>query len=195
MAIKGLEELLARWKSGEIENASAFESELNKALAPDWTPKSVFNELNEKHKLADSQLKDAQSQLETLKSKAGLSDEYKAQIEKMTSDHANAKAEFEKQMKDMRNDFALTSALSKANARDAKLVKAVIDSTKLTFNEDGTIGGLEDQLKTAKESYSYLFDADSEAEIKKPSFGASSGSHTTGKTDSLLDAMKASAGL
>ena len=195
MAIKGLEELLTRWTKGEIENASAFESDLNKLLAPEWTPKSVFNELNEKHKLADSQLKDAQTQLETLKSKAGLSDEYKAQIEKMTSDHANAKAEFEKQMRDMKNDFALTSALSKANARDAKLVKSIIDSSKLTFKDDGTIEGLEDQLKTAKESYSYLFDADAEAEIKKPSFGNPTGSHNNEKTDTLLDTMRASAGL
>ena len=195
MAIKGLEELLTRWTKGEIDNASAFESELNKALAPDWTPKSVFNELNEKHKLSDSQLKEAQTQLETLKTKAGLSDEYKAQIEKMASDHANAKAEFEKQVKDMRNDFALTSALSKANARDAKLVKAVIDSSKLTFKDDGTIEGLEDQLKTAKETYSYLFDADAEAEIRKPSFGNPTGNHNTGKTDTLLDSMRANAGL
>lgn len=197
MAIKGLEELLTRFKNGEIADASSFEAELNKALAPDWTPKSVFNELNEKHKLTDSQLKEAQTQLETLKTKAGLSEEYKAQIDKLTADHATAKAEFEKQIVDMKNDYNLTSALSKAKARDAKLVKSVIDATKLIYNEDGTITGLDEQLKTARESYSYLFETEAvETPTPKPTFGFTGHNNPKGSgTDSLLDGMRASAGL
>lgn len=197
MAIRGLEELLAKFKAGEIASTSDFETELNKALAPDWTPKSVFNELNEKFKLADSQLKESQTQLETLKAQAGLSDEYKAQIEKLTNDHAQAKADFEKQIKDMKNDYSLNSALSKARARDAKLVKSVLDSSKLIFNDDGSITGFDEQLKTVKENYGYLFETDeAEAIIAKPVFGSSGvATHTGSKVDSLLDGMRASAGL
>lgn len=198
MAIKGLDNLLAKWKNGEYEGIDAFESDLNKALATDWIPKTAFNELNEKHKLADSQLKETAAQLDTLKSKAGLSDEYKAQIEKMASDHAKAKSDFESQIKTMKNDWALTTELSKAKARDAKLVKSVIDTSKLTFNEDGTIAGLDEQLKTARETYSYLFDSDafpneSAQVIQPPKFGNSQLPSKTG--DSILDAMRASAGV
>ena len=193
MAIKGLEELLAKYKNGEIKDVSEFESELNKSLAHDWTPKSVFNELNEKHKLADSQLKEVQTQLETLKTKAGLSDEYKAQIDQLTADHAKAKSDFDKQIADMKFDYALTSALSGAKARDAKLVQAVLDRTKLSLKDDGSIDGLDEQLKAVKESHSYLFESD---DFQRPSFGGGApNQNNPTPAGSLLDSMRANAGL
>lgn len=193
MAIKGLEELLTKFKNGEIKDTTEFEAELNKALAPDWTPKSVFNELNEKHKLTSSQLSDAQTQLETLKTKAGLSDEYKAQIEKMTSDHANAQADFEKQIANMKFDYALSSALSASKARDAKLVQTVLDKSKLSLKDDGSIDGLDEQLKAVKESHSYLFEAE---DFPRPSFGGGpSNQNNPTPAGSLLESMRSMAGL
>lgn len=193
MAIKGLDEILEKYKNGEIKDSAEFETALNKALAYDWTPKSVFNELNEKHKLTSSQLSETQSQLETLKSKAGLSDEYKAQIEKLTTDHANAQADFQKQIADMKFDYALSAALSGAKARDAKLVQTVLDRNKLSLKEDGSIAGLDEQLKAVKESHAYLFDAE---DFPRPSFGSGpSNQNTPTPAGSLLDSMKSIAGL
>ena len=194
MAIKGLDEILEKYKNGEIKDTSEFETALNKVLVYDWTPKSVFNELNEKHKLTSSQLSETQSQLDTLKSKAGLSDEYKAQIEKLTADHASAQADFEKQIADMKFDYALSAALSGAKARDAKLVQTVLDRSKLSLKEDGSIDGLEEQLKAVKGSHAYLFDA--EEVLPKPFFGSGpSNQNTSTPAGSLLDTMKSIAGI
>lgn len=193
MAIKGLEELLTKFKNGEIKDTAEFETELNKALATDWIPKATFNELNEKHKLSDTQLKEAQTQLETLKTKAGLSDEYKAQIDKLTADQAKAKADFDKQMSDVKFDYALSSALSASKARDAKLVQTVLDKSKLSLKEDGSIAGLDEQLKAVKESHSYLFDAE---DFPRPSFGGGpSNQNNPTPAGSLLESMRSIAGL
>lgn len=194
MAIKGLEELLSKFKNGEIKDIAEFELALNKSLATDWIPKTAFNELNEKHKLADNQLKDAMAQLETLKSKAGLSDEYKTQIEQLTTAQATAKADFEKQIADMKFDYALTSALSGAKARDSKLVQSVLDRSKLSLKDDGSIAGLEEQLKAVKESHSYLFESD---DFQRPSFGGGAPTNQNNPTPagSLLESMKSIAGL
>lgn len=193
MAIKGLEELLTKFKNGEIKDTAEFETELNKALATDWIPKATFNELNEKHKLSDTQLKEAQTQLETLKTKAGLSDEYKAQIDKLTADQAKAKSDFDKQMSDVKFDYALASALTGAKAKDAKLVQSVLDKSKLTLKEDGSIDGLDAQLKAVKESHAYLFE--SETAPPRPFFGGSSNQNNPTPAGSLLESMKSIAGL
>ena len=98
MAIKGLSELLKKHKDGTIDDAQ-FEAELNKALPEDWIPKSKYNELSESKKLSDENLKKANATLEELKGKAGLSDEYKAQIDKLKEEAKKADVPFYKDSK------------------------------------------------------------------------------------------------
>jgi hypothetical protein len=69
-----------------------------------------------------------------------------------------AQTEAAKQIQALKYDYALDGALSAAKVKNAKALKALLDGNSLKFNEaDGSIIGLDDQLKKVKESDAYLF--------------------------------------
>lgn len=201
MAIKGLKDLLEKFRNGEIADDAAFESELNKALPDSWVPKTTFNELNEKHKLADKQNKELSGQLATLKEKAGLADDYKVQIDKLTESQKAEKENFDKQLAELKNGYALDDALRGAKARNIKALKGMLDMSKITYDGDKVLG-LDDQIKALKESDAYLFEEETPADTNppqpKPSFGSglTKGDPNNGNHFSKLEAqMRHAAGL
>ena len=176
MSIKGLKDLLEKFRNGEIADDAAFESELNKALPDTWVPKTTFNELNDKHKLAEKQSKELSDQLATLKNKAGLADEYKTKIDELTAAQKTEKENFDKQLAELKNGYALDDALRGAKARNVKALKGMLDMSKITYDGDKVLG-LDDQIKALKESDAYLFEeeetpADTNPPQLKPSFGS-----------------------
>ena len=199
MAIKGLSELLKKHKDGTIDDAQ-FEVELNKALPEDWIPKSKYNELNESKKLSDENLKKANATLEELKGKAGLSDEYKAQIDKLKDEAKKAEEAHKATITQMKRDSAIDSALASAKARNSKAVRALLDEGKLVLNEDGTLSGLKEQIEAVKKENAFLFDSSDDDNGggngggRMPFFG---GSNPKGGNsgDALRDAMFSAAGL
>lgn len=199
MAIKGLSELLKKHKDGTIDDAQ-FEVELNKALPEDWIPKGKYNELNESKKLSDENLKKANATLEELKGKAGLSDEYKAQIDKLKDEAKKAEEAHKATIAQMKRDSAIESALTSAKARNTKAVRALLDEGKLVLNEDGTLSGLKEQIEAVKKDNAFLFDSSDDdnngggGNGGKPFFG---GSNPKGGSsgDALRDAMFSAAGL
>ena len=197
MAIKNLESLLDRFGKGEI-SSDDFEKELNKVLPEDWVPKSTYNELNDKHKLSEKQLRETTEQLSGLKDKAGLADEYKSQIDKLTESQKAEKEGFEKQIVEMRHGYALDAALTAAKARNVKAVKAMLDMDKITWEGDA-IKGLDDQLKAIRESDGYLFEQaedSNQTPQKKPTFGGKNPKDSDPQAPSGLEAaMIKAAGL
>ena len=200
MAIKGLSELLKKHKDGTIDDAQ-FEAELNKALPEDWIPKAKYNEVNEAKKLSDENLKKANATLEELKGKAGLSDEYKAQIDKLKEEAKKAEETHKATVAQMKRDSAIDSALASAKARNSKAVRALLDEGKLVLNEDGTLSGLKEQIEAVKKENAFLFDSSDDDNNGgggngggKPFFG---GSNPKGGAsgDALRDAMFSAAGL
>ena len=199
MAIKGLSELLKKHKDGTIDDAQ-LEAELNKALPEDWIPKSKYNELSESKKLSDENLKKANATLEELKGKAGLSDEYKAQIDKLKEEAKKAEEAHKATVAQMKRDSAIDSALASAKARNSKAVRALLDEGKLVLNEDGTLSGLKEQIEAVKKENAFLFDSSDDDNGggngggRMPFFG---GSNPKGGNsgDALRDAMFSAAGL
>lgn len=199
MAIKGLSELLKKHKDGTIDDAQ-FEAELNKALPEDWIPKSKYNELSESKKLSDENLKKANATLEELKGKAGLSDEYKAQIDKLKEEAKKAEETHKATVAQMKRDSAIDSALASAKARNSKAVRALLDEGKLVLNDDGTLSGIKEQIEAVKKDNAFLFDSSDDDNGgggnggRMPFFG---GSNPKGGNsgDALRDAMFSAAGL
>ena len=88
MAIKGLSELLEKYRKGEIADASAFEAELTKGgLYEGYIPKDKFDEKNGEAKKLKEQLEAQTKLVDELKEKGNLSDEYKNQIEKLKAEN------------------------------------------------------------------------------------------------------------
>ena len=60
----------------------------------------------------------------------------------------------------MKLDAVVDKSLLTAKAKNAKAVKALLDLTGAEVGNDGTIKGLDEQLKKLKESDAYLFEPD-----------------------------------
>lgn len=139
-----------------------------------------------------------------LKVKEGLIEELNAKIkeassvdiEKIKQDSFNeGKAEGSKEFEDFKKTSALKEALSGFKAKDVDLLRKMLDNEKIQYEEqDGnyTVKGLDDQVKSIKESHSYLFE-DEATQTKTVDLG---GSHN-GKTnmDSDMEAVAKAMGL
>ena len=106
------------------------------------------------------QLGDANTQIEGFRSLdvegiKAAADEYKAKFE---ASEKKAKADIEK----LQFEHALTGALSSAKAKNEKAVAALLDIDALKL-ENGTIIGLEEQIKQLKADNDYLFESDAPA--------------------------------
>ena len=77
--------------------------------------------------LLKDQVKDRDKQLETLKATAGDNETLSKQIADLQTENATAKENHEKEMNRLKVDFAVEKALTGANAKNIKAVKALLD--------------------------------------------------------------------
>ena len=91
-----------------------------------------------------------------------------------------------KEIADMKKDAAINQALVKAKAKYPEVVAKLLDKDKVVINEDGTIIGLDEQLKATKENYKDMFEANDDSGIYKYNPQGGSGTQSTGAT-SFID--------
>ena len=63
------------------------------------------------------------------------------------------KADHEKEIKGMKIDAAINKALADNNAKHAELLAGKIDREKLIVSDDGTVSGLDEQMKGLKDLF------------------------------------------
>lgn len=119
------------------------------------------------------QVKDRDNQLETLKNSTGDVEDLKKQIETLQADNKAKDDAHAAEIKQLKIDAAIESALTGAKAKNNTAVKALLkDLDKAELDEDGTIKGLAEQIEGLLKSDSYLFEA---KETKKQVKGAAPG--------------------
>lgn len=131
----------------------------NEELGKKFVAKTDYNGKIKEIEGLKSQILDRDGQLKTLKDGAGNNEELKKQIEKLQNDNKAAKAAYEKQLHEIKFNSALDNAILKSGAIDGDLVKVKLDQGSLRLNENGTLEGLDDQMKDIKENYRFLFKA------------------------------------
>ncbi|OMF17238.1 hypothetical protein BK131_04540 [Paenibacillus amylolyticus] len=132
-----------------------------------FVPKARFDEVNEAKKQAEGGIAERDKQIADLGKTAGLSEEFKKQIETLQGENKTAKEQYEADVKDLRLDTALKLSLS-GQVHDPDIVAGLLDKTKIELNEDGSVkSGLEDQVKSLSESKAFLF---VQKEDGKPAF-------------------------
>lgn len=163
----GVDEELAK----KLETAS--QEELK-----NFIPKARFDEVNTAKNTAEALVKERDKQLETLKNSTGDVDSLKQQIQKLQDDNKTKDEAHAKEIKKMKIDNAVISALTLAKAKNPTAVKALLkDLDKAELSEDGTIKGLSEQLEALKKSDDYLFEP---KETKKQMKGAKVGDGSDG---------------
>lgn len=131
-----------------------------KELDGNYVPKTRFNEVNTELKQAKDQVKERDSQLETLKKSVGDSEELKKQIETLQNENKTKDEAHAVEIKQIKIDAAVDKALSDAKVKNLKAVKALLDLDKAELSDDGTVKGLDVQIKTLSEAEDskFLFD-------------------------------------
>ena len=140
----------------EEERLDSVIGDINKGLPKYFIPKDKYNEVAEAKKKLEADIQERDNQLEQLKNAAGNSEELKAQIEQLQAENQKAAEEWQAKMAQMQLDFAIEKALAAAKAKNVKAVKALLDLEKVKLDGEQLLG-LDDQLKTLKETDPYLF--------------------------------------
>ena len=124
-----------------------------------FIPKARFDEVNNEKKKLELDVRDRDGQLETLKNSSGDVNELKKQIETLQNDNKTKDEAHAAEIKKLKTDNAVKSALVNAKAKNEVAVMALLkDLDKAEFNDDGTIKGLDEQITAIKKSDAYLFE-------------------------------------
>ncbi|MBU8773192.1 phage scaffolding protein [Cytobacillus oceanisediminis] len=159
-----------------------------------WFPKEKFDQVNNDNKDLKKQLKDRDVQLSDLKTKAAGNEELTKQINDLTELNKKTASDYQDKLNQQAFDFALKDALSGAKAKNPKAVEALLNKEAIKLDGDKLLG-LEEQLKTIKESDSYLFEAEQQQQQQQvPGVKFTTGQHhkqSGGEPGSLAEALAA----
>lgn len=170
----GLEETLAE------KVAAASTDELK-----GFVPKIRFDEVNIAKKNAEALVLERNGQLETLKNSSGDSETLKAEIIALQNANKLKDDAHSAEIKQLRIDSAVTAALNTVKAKNQKAVKALLELTDAEISDDGTIKGLDAQLKklTEADDSKFLFDAVTKPKLKGAKLGEEGVEGEDGKAD------------
>jgi hypothetical protein len=165
-----------------------------------FIPKTRFDEVNTEKKKLEDDVKDRDKQLETLKTSTGDVEALKIQITTLQAENKTKDETHAAELKQLKAENAINAALATSKAKNPKAARALldIDIKKVEFNDDGTIKGLDDQIKklTEAEDSKFLFDTESKPGIPKfkgvnPGEGkGGAGAGSEGAPSSLAEAIK-----
>lgn len=107
---------------------------------------------------ANKQLDEANNTIKDLKKSNGDNETLQTKVKEYEDTIKTQKADYESKVRNLTLDSAIEKALSTSKAKHTDLLSTRIDRDKLSINEDGTVIGLDEQLKGLKESYKDLFE-------------------------------------
>ncbi len=141
-----------------------------------FIPKARFDEVNTAKNTAEALVKERDGQLEALRNSTGDVETLKNQIATLQADNKAKDEAHAAEIKQLKINTAVDSALSDAKAKNAIAVKALLkDLDKAELSEDGTIKGLSEQIDALKKSDAYLFEAkETKPKLKGATVGESS---------------------
>ena len=134
-----------------------------------YVSKDTYDTTEQQRKQLETSVNDYKIQLETLKTAAGDNESLKTQIADLQEQNKKKDEEYQTQLKELQLTNAIKLAIS-GSAQDSDIVAGLIDKTKLILGDDGKVTGLEEQLKTLKESKAFLFKQEEKPSGKKGFF-------------------------
>ena len=141
------EELAAKCETASLEELKGY------------VPRTRMNEVSEENKKLKADVQERDAQLETLRTSNADAEALKSQIATLQAENKAKDDAHAAEIKQLKIDSALDSAITGAKGRNAKAIKALLNLENAELQEDGTIKGLSEQLEALQKSDSYLFDA------------------------------------
>lgn len=139
----------------------------------------------------NTQVKDRDKQLETLKASAGDNEALTKQIADLQAENETTKKAHESEVNQLKVDFAVEKALTGAKAKNVKAVKALLDLEDAKLDKDGNVKGLQEQIEklTTDEGSKFLFDT---VQTKSTFKGFQPGASSQTKPGTEVDTSKMS---
>ncbi len=119
--------------------------------------KEQINNLTGERDGLQKQIDDRDKQLNTLKKSAKDNEELQSQIKQLQDENKTAKQNYQDQLAKQNKSFKIEGALRDAKAKNIKTVLPLIDTEKVSVNDDGTLNGLSEQLDNIKQDNGFLF--------------------------------------
>lgn len=156
-----------------------------------FVPKARFDEVNEARKHAEESVKERDRQIDGLKASAGDAEKLKLQIEQLQQQNKERESAHAAEIRQLKLDNAVDSALTAAKARNLKAARALLDLGNAELAEDGTVKGLAEQIRKLAEAEDSKFMF--EASDGKPKLrGAKAGEDGIDDGDKPVDTSKMS---
>lgn len=109
------------------------------------------------------EIKNRDGQIEVLSKTAGTSEELAKELERVKVENASWQDKYSKSQLQANVKLAVAK-----EANDANDILFFVNTESLKLNEDGSVEGLDEQLKTLKESKPYLFNTSSQQQTPPP---------------------------
>ena len=113
-----------------------------------------------------AQLEDVNGQLSEAQKNSKKGSELQGQLKDLQKQFDDSKAKAEEQLQATKKDYEIAAALSKAGAKNDKAVKALLDTEKVNFDDNGKLIGLSEQLEAVKKDNDFLFADENESNPK-----------------------------
>lgn len=152
------EDLISKGLSEEQAKAVL---ELYNTEIKDYVPKADFDSANSEIAALKGTVNDRDKQLSALKKAVGDNEELKKQIETLQNENKDAAEKHNAEMRSLKIDNAVETALITSKAKTSKAVRALLDMDKIDIDKDGNVTGIDEQLKTLieGEDTKYLFES------------------------------------
>lgn len=121
-----------------------------------FIPKQRFDQVNEQAKEYKKQLGERDKQLNDLQGKAKDNEELNKEIETLKATNQKVTQEYESKLNQINFDTKFEKALGAYKPKNPKALKALLNMEDVKLDGE-TFLGLEEQIKTLKESDAYLF--------------------------------------
>lgn len=150
-----IEEYIASLNLSDEAKKKATEG-LKNFLKDNYVEKAKFDEATTAKSNLETQIKERDKQLETLKKTAGDKEKLESTIKQLQEENKSSKTKYEQDLKNLRIDSAVKLKLTNT-AQDVDIVASLIDKTKLIVGDDGSVTGLDEQINPLKQSKPFLF--------------------------------------
>lgn len=120
--------------------------------------KSKIDELNKTNESLQSQIAERDKDLKSLKKQAGDNEELTNQFKDLQSKYKQDTENLSKELQQTKLNSAVDSALGKANVRNSKAAKALLNMDEVKLNDKGEVEGLDNQISSLQKTDGYLFD-------------------------------------
>lgn len=155
-----------------VVGEEVYTEEMDKKVAEEigkrFVSREDFNVVNNEKKALTDTVKERDAQLEKLKTSAGDIEALRTQITELQQTNKSQAETHAKELKNLRIDNAVETALLAAKAKNVKAVKALLDLDEADIDDAGEVKGLADQIKklTEAEETKFLFDEEKYSGVK-----------------------------